>query len=85
MPPYGSNPKLTDQEIVDALTYIRSLAVEPQAATNGSIEEDEENCLEGLSESRLRLASNLNFRPRQKPEQIQVDSSRIECPVLATG
>ena len=30
MPPYGSNPKLTDQEIVDALTYIRSLAVEPQ-------------------------------------------------------
>ena len=44
MPPYGSNPKLTDQEIVDALTYIRSLAVEPQAAANGSNEEDEENC-----------------------------------------
>ena len=43
MPPYGSNPKLTDQEIVDALTYIRSLAVEPQTTTNGSIEEDEEN------------------------------------------
>ena len=38
MPPYGSNPELTDQEIVDAITYIRSLAVELQTATNGSDE-----------------------------------------------
>ena len=29
MPPYGSNPRLTDQEIVDALTFIRTLLVEP--------------------------------------------------------
>jgi cytochrome c5 len=44
MPPYGSNPKLTDQEIVDAITFIRSLAVEPQTATNGSTEAAEDNC-----------------------------------------
>lgn len=25
MPPYGSNPKLTDQELVDAITFIRTL------------------------------------------------------------
>ena len=42
MPPYGSNPKLTDQEIVDAIVYIRSLAVDPQPAANGS--DEEENC-----------------------------------------
>ena len=41
-PGWSGRGLISNQEIVDAIVYIHSFAVEPQTAANGS--DDEENC-----------------------------------------